>query len=333
MSTSKMYRDKQWLYHQYIELEKSRTEIAAEVGVNKQTVWVWLKKHGIKRTPPPNVEKYNDREWLFNQYVTLRKTDAIIAEENGWSTYAVTHARQGFLIKQTTFMDDTLLNYSWMYRQCVELRRSEADIAREVGVCQVTVNRYKNILGIDSIPRVTIEDAKKLAIDRGGECLSDTYVGTHDNLVWKCGECSNIWLASYHNIAGGAWCPTCATSQYKHEDIFRSVMEYVFCCAFQKQKPDWLRNPGTGYPLEIDGYNEEIKCGYEYQGRQHEVFVSRFHRSIKDLEYQQERDAIKAKILSERGIFMLYPTYKLKEKDYYNFIIDAIEREYGPKTQ
>lgn len=45
----KLYKNKNWLYHQYIELGKSTPEIAKECKCCKQTILSWLNKFGIER--------------------------------------------------------------------------------------------------------------------------------------------------------------------------------------------------------------------------------------------------------------------------------------------
>lgn len=43
-----MYRDKDWLYEQYIVNKRSTTDIAKEVGVSHKTISRWAKRHGIE---------------------------------------------------------------------------------------------------------------------------------------------------------------------------------------------------------------------------------------------------------------------------------------------
>ena len=54
----------------------------------------------------------------------------------------------------------------------------------------------------------TIEDAKLLATQRGGECLSTEYVNVKTKMKWKCKE-GHKWDACYNNIQQGKWCPYC----------------------------------------------------------------------------------------------------------------------------
>jgi hypothetical protein len=55
---------------------------------------------------------------------------------------------------------------------------------------------------------ITIEDCQKLAEDRGGRCLSETYIPGKD-ITWQC-EKRHVWDAGYGNIQQGGWCPRCS---------------------------------------------------------------------------------------------------------------------------
>ena len=63
------------------------------------------------------------------------------------------------------------------------------------------------------IKRWTIEDMKRLAIERNGECLSEVYKHNKFKLIWKCNICKYVWSAAPSNILNGGWCP----QQRKHK--------------------------------------------------------------------------------------------------------------------
>ncbi len=56
--------------------------------------------------------------------------------------------------------------------------------------------------------KLSIEDAKKAAIERGGSCLSETYVNIRSKLMWRCAE-GHEWSAEFFSIRSGRWCPKC----------------------------------------------------------------------------------------------------------------------------
>lgn len=57
--------------------------------------------------------------------------------------------------------------------------------------------------------QVTIEEMHKIALDRGGKCLSTIYMNNHTPLDWECAE-KHRWSSNPANILNGNWCPKCA---------------------------------------------------------------------------------------------------------------------------
>jgi hypothetical protein len=55
----------------------------------------------------------------------------------------------------------------------------------------------------------TIDDFKKIAAERGGECLSDVYVKGRLKLQFKCAE-GHRWFATATSVNQGSWCPYCS---------------------------------------------------------------------------------------------------------------------------
>jgi predicted Zn-ribbon and HTH transcriptional regulator len=56
--------------------------------------------------------------------------------------------------------------------------------------------------------RLTVADMQKTARDRGGQCLSTTYLNNHTHYQWLCAR-GHTWRATYGRIRLGTWCPTC----------------------------------------------------------------------------------------------------------------------------
>lgn len=54
----------------------------------------------------------------------------------------------------------------------------------------------------------TLEDARKIAEEKGGECLSVECENSHSILQWKCAK-GHVWEAELRNVRRSVWCPTC----------------------------------------------------------------------------------------------------------------------------
>jgi len=60
--------------------------------------------------------------------------------------------------------------------------------------------------------RLTIEDMRKTASERGGECLSHEYANGRTKLHWRCAE-GHEWWAVPDSIRQGRWCPICGRKE------------------------------------------------------------------------------------------------------------------------
>jgi hypothetical protein len=67
--------------------------------------------------------------------------------------------------------------------------------------CSKTKNAKVHISG-------KIENLRKHAIAKGGECLSEIYEGTAKKYLWRC-EHGHEWVAIWNNVRSGTWCPWC----------------------------------------------------------------------------------------------------------------------------
>jgi hypothetical protein len=61
---------------------------------------------------------------------------------------------------------------------------------------------------------LTIEDMQKPAAERGGECLSKSYLNSRQKLLWRCAK-AHEWEAIGGSVRRGTWCPVCAGKRSK----------------------------------------------------------------------------------------------------------------------
>ena len=90
-------------------------------------------------------------------------------------------------------------NHTKLLWECSKGHRWEADSAHIIRGhwCPYCAGRGK-----------TIHDMQQLAAQKGGQCLSDTYVSSQLTLLWQCAE-GHQWRALPNAIRQGHWCPVC----------------------------------------------------------------------------------------------------------------------------
>lgn len=95
-------------------------------------------------------------------------------------------------------------------------------------------------------------------------------------------------------------CKNCGRKISKGETLCREVFKEIFGKDFINVRPSWLINPETGYRLELDGYNEELKMAFEYNGAWH--YEIKKYDWKNDLPGIKHRDKIKKQVCEKRGI-------------------------------
>ena len=61
--------------------------------------------------------------------------------------------------------------------------------------------------------KLTLNDMKDIALERGGLCLSGSYDGSKSKLHWRCGN-GHEWKAVANSVKSesGTWCRQCAAA-------------------------------------------------------------------------------------------------------------------------
>lgn len=112
---------------------------------------------------------------------------------------------------------------------------------------------------------------------------------------------------SRDGLLNGAWCKTCnPVLRYTlGEELVRLAFQLMFGKQFPKSRPSFLINPDTGYPLELDGYCEELQLAFEYHGNQHFQFIPYFHKTVDSFEAAKVRDEYTRQLAKEHGIVLV----------------------------
>jgi hypothetical protein len=102
----------------------------------------------------------------------------------------------------------------------------------------------------------------------------------------------------------------------------RRVLQFLFKRRFDKERPNFLRNPVTGgdFNLELDCFDPELKIAVEYNGIQHYEYIPFFHKNKEAFLNQKYRDDMKRRMCRENGIVLIEVPYTIKIEDIKGFI-------------
>jgi len=70
--------------------------------------------------------------------------------------------------------------------------------------------------------RTYLNKMYELAVERGGNCLSDKYVNSATKLRWECNE-GHVWDEKPHSIRRGSWCPECSGAKRLTIDEMQNI--------------------------------------------------------------------------------------------------------------
>lgn len=104
------------------------------------------------------------------------------------------------------------------------------------------------------------------------------------------------------------------------------ILEDIFKRPFYKIRPDFLKNDVTGYNLEIDLYNDELKLAVEVQGDQHYKFIPFFHKTKADFMNQRYRDEMKKDKCRKEGLTLIEIPYKVG-KNLKSYLVEQLRLE------
>lgn len=176
---------------------------------------------------------------------------------------------------------------------------SKVRIGRWCPNCAILVNADKQ--------RASISEARQIAKDREGECLSKKYINMHSKLKWLC-KLGHEWQAPLTSIKGSkntkpTWCPDCTS--FLGEKVCRFYMEQIFKHKFPKARPNWLKSINGKTLLELDGYSENLKIAFEHHGQYHYFVDGLYSKTKKSLERRQNVDQHKAEQCYSKGVKLI----------------------------
>lgn len=105
-----------------------------------------------------------------------------------------------------------------------------------------------------------LNDVAEMGKQRGLTLLSDIYARASDPLQWKCQD-DHTFDACWNSISNGSGCPYC------HSGVKEAKCRFILEESFKAKFPQTRKALGSHY--QLDGYNDDLKVAFEYQGEQH----------------------------------------------------------------
>lgn len=106
----------------------------------------------------------------------------------------------------------------------------------------------------------------------------------------------------------------------------REIFERLFNKPFMKIRPNWLKRNTTGRNMELDGYNDELKLAFEYNGIQHAQFSPYFHKNINDSIAQKIRDLEKQQLCEKMGVKLIMIPHTIPINKLEKYIKEELQR-------
>lgn len=102
----------------------------------------------------------------------------------------------------------------------------------------------------------------------------------------------------------------------------KQVLEELFAREFVTVRPDFLCNPETGYNLELDCYNHDLRLAVEYNGEYH--YKQPKNHTLESFEKRQYLDQLKAELCERNGIHLITVPYTVSIDEIEGYIMERL---------
>lgn len=156
---------------------------------------------------------------------------------------------------------------------------------------------------------------KDYVAKKGFELLSSDYINNRHLLEIKC-KLHGVFNRSFSKFVKHSTCPFCSNEINVRESECRKIFENIFKAKFPCVRPDFLKNQNTGFNLELDGFNSDLKLAFEYDGIQHYEPVTYFGGK-EAYDRRKKLDQLKDTLCEKEGIILIrIPYYTVNLEDF-----------------
>lgn len=218
----KYFIERDWLYNQYVNKERSIRDIAGELGMMHSALRYRMKKLGIPRrtSKEGNVilhrnNTYWDKDWLYNQYIVERKSaseigkicnadSSIIKRWLKKHNILVRSSLEGLCLFQLKKEKKKYMDREWLYHQYIELQKNGTEVAKICGCGRTTIYTWLDRL---KIPRRYIAETLKKwyednkISDEVLKKMSDAHIGKYtgsSHWNWQDGKSFEPYCSKFN---------------------------------------------------------------------------------------------------------------------------------------
>lgn len=120
----------------------------------------------------------------------------------------------------------------------------------------------------------------------------------------------------------------------KGERVCCQTMERIYGVSFNSIRPNWLKNPETGYNMELDCYNDDLKIAVEYNGIQHYKWPNHIHsQTEQEFINQVRRDEAKLELCDKNGVYLIVVPYTIPLDKIPEFIMSHLPETIQKRIQ
>jgi len=173
--------------------------------------------------------------------------------------------------------------------------------------------------------KLPIEEVKQRLATYEFELLSDAYINSHTKLDIQCKR-GHKFRKSISAIKQYPICPDCKPgAPGTSEEVCRMIIESLLGKKFPKVSPSWLTNK-NGNRMTFDGYCEELNIAFEYNGKQHYIYVEHFHKTYENFISRCRMDKEKQDKCDDKGVRLVVIPYNVPKENIQTFIHIELSR-------
>lgn len=158
-----LFKDKEWMYHHFIYLNKHTNQIAKEINVIPNTISKWTRIHMLNKQHSCRLNSYQDKRWLYKHLVELEMNYEQVAKISNVTAETILDWAKKYDIKWeywTQELREKLDNKEWLYEEYIIKDKSSIEIAKDINVSKPTVLRRLRKFQIKKQPNSRVVETK-----------------------------------------------------------------------------------------------------------------------------------------------------------------------------